>query len=253
MKYIKLHSTGNIAYFRNSDFLLGLQLSRLFNSLNTSRRAFLRIPSDNDPINKRDRVDCMLHHGAIIYECINTLRNSLHRLKTLKSWNSSDESVLFIKNQIENEDSFCRSILKTIRDKIVFHFDKTAIDSIAKDYPFSEGAIFIEASSETGIDYYFPIIDNIILSYISGIYRADSIYSDVPTEIIDKLTEVSVHLATTIMELTTDIVHPYMRRSRRKDPFACCTSRTPSAPGSRGFRTKGTCSRAPAARADRTC
>ncbi len=211
MEYGKLYSTNNCRYFKDSDFFFGLQQARLFNSFNMSRRTYFRILKDDNPINQRDHIECILLHGAIVYECINTLRKKRNRLLKLKSWNSSNLSINFIKKEIENKNSFSETILKDIRNKIVFHFDQNILEDIAKDYPFTEGTTLIEGSSDNDIEYYFPIIDKIVLTFLSKSLDAESSDLKVPSKIIEKLIEVSSHLAMTIIELTTDILHTYIK------------------------------------------
>ncbi len=191
-------------------FILGLQLSRLYNSLNASHRVYLGIPSDNNPANQRDRLEHILYHAAIISESITTLHKNMRQISSLPSWNSDKPNISFIKEQIANEQSFARTILRLIRDKVVYHYDDKVIRDIINDYPLHDGVRLGQAKSKSGIDLCFPLIDEMILAFVLKEYKPEGTEVGAYESFLDELVNISNSLSQVLMELVTDILAIYM-------------------------------------------
>ena len=152
-------------------FILGFELVRLYNTLTASQRSYLRICNNRSPANQRDRLEQMLNYGAIIFECVNTLGKLKTRIEDLESWNKSIPEIDSTKSQISDQHSFTRTVLKCIRNKVIFHYDESVLREIIRDYPIKTGTVLGKARTRKSKDLAFVLIDEMVLSYVLTKYK----------------------------------------------------------------------------------
>ena len=114
----------------NRSFKIAVQLSRLSNLVRANQRQYLRVPNDKDPANMRDRLELIFYHGAIVYEAIKTLLQYGNDLKSLDTWYEEKESVQRLQKEWNDNKSFTNKYLKIVRNKLLFHYDIAAIESV---------------------------------------------------------------------------------------------------------------------------
>ncbi len=210
LETIRLRADNIDSLKSDGSFILGLQLSRLYNALNASHRVYLSITNDKNPANQRDRLEHILYHAAIISTSITTLHKNMQQISSLPSWNSDNLNISFIKEQMEDEQSFARTILRLIRDKVVYHYDDKVIREIINDYPLYNGVRLGQAKSKSGIDLCFPLIDEMILAFVLKEYQPEETEIDSYESFLDELANISNCLFQVLMELVTDIMGVYM-------------------------------------------
>ena len=171
----------------DEDFLMGLQFSRLYNALNSSIRSFYAIMEEG-PSQNSDRIQRVLSHGAVVAECLATIEKHHCRIERLQCWSADEEHVLAVKALISERGSFYWTVLKTIRDKIMYHYDLSVIRDIIHDFPIADGQRFGEAESPGGADLCFPLIDEMVVHYLVKRYDHERPELEVFDEIVDKLT-----------------------------------------------------------------
>jgi hypothetical protein len=193
----------------NPKFILGLNLSRLYNALNANMRHYQRIGTDN-PADKRDRIERVFYHAAIVSECLTTLKKNYTSLEDLPCWKSDQNQVQYVKRQILTPDPFAETVLKTIRDKIAYHYDISVISDIIEQYPLHDGIRFGEVESESGIDLCFPLLDEMAIHYVIKRYAPEKPEAEVYDSIMESLVDNSNNLLWTLKELITDLIAKHM-------------------------------------------
>lgn len=150
----------------NRRFRIAIQLSRLLNALRANQRQYLRMPDDDTPANRRDRLELILYHGAIVFEATKTMQNYGGALSQTETWEERQDTVHRIQVETNNSNSFTQKYLKLIRNKLLFHYDITAIDEVLKDYPLDKDIVFAEAASESMLSLTFVLADKFVLYYL---------------------------------------------------------------------------------------
>ena len=95
-----------------------------------------------------------------------TLERNFSELEKLPCWKSGQSQVDYVRHQLFAPDSFAKTVLKTIRDKIAYHYDISVIRDIIDEYPLQDGIRFGEAESVSGVDLCFPLLDEMAMHYI---------------------------------------------------------------------------------------
>lgn len=194
----------------NRSFKIAIQLSRLSNLIRANQRQYLRIPNDKDPANMRDRFELILYHGAIVYEAIKTLLRYSKDLKNLPTWCQESETVKRLYKEWNNNKSFTNKYLKTVRNKLLFHYDIAAIERVVSEYRFdSEEIIFAEASSDSKIRLAFMLADQIILHYLMEQIDDNVDYDNRWGYFEERLLGISEDLSNVIEGCTIDLIKDY--------------------------------------------
>jgi hypothetical protein len=95
--------------------------------------------SNNDKvIDTKDRIDLLLVHGSMLYEAIHEISKIGKRLTKMKLGKSDLENINIFKRELGNKSSFTNNVLKRIRNKIFFHFDRDIIADGLKKFDFGE-------------------------------------------------------------------------------------------------------------------
>jgi len=203
---VRLKKINPTAVKTDDNFILGLELVRLYNTLIASQRSCLRIRNNRNPADQRDRLEQMLYYGAIAFECANTLCKLKARLENLESWNKAIPEVDSTKNQISDPHSFTRTVLKRIRNKVIFHYDESVLREIIRDYPIKTGTVLGKAQTRKSKDLAFVLIDEMVLSYILKKYKPEEKEIAAYESFQEELLEVSNSLIRTLFHLSTDIL-----------------------------------------------
>ncbi len=209
METIVLRISDPMSSKKDERFLLGLQFSRLYNALNAALRSYVALKTDS-PADKRDRIERVLSHGAIVAECLSTLEKHHTDLEGLPCWSSTEPRIVFVQSQLREPSSFYRTVLKTIRDKIMYHYDLSVIQDVIQDYPLHDGIRFGEAESTSGIDLCFPLVDEMIIHYLIKRYGPDKPEMEVYESIMDGLIDCFNGLLWTLKEIITDLIASQM-------------------------------------------
>ncbi len=145
-------------------FSLAIQLSRMKNIIRSNQRQYLKIDPDGTPTDKRDRLELILYHGAIIYEATETILKNSSTLKNLQAWKSKLAGIKKMKQDFER--GFTHKYLQLIRHKLVFHYDQLPLNEMLSITKIARNTEFASAVSEKEIDLAYTFADELILNYL---------------------------------------------------------------------------------------
>lgn len=167
-KHIKLIIDANeFNKFKNElDCIVAVQLSRMVNSIRSCQRSYLRAACRARFANEKDKVDLTFLHCALLYEGIITFNSLATELKKLNWWQSNISRIKNIQKQQSQKSSFWNSVLKPIRNKVFFHFDRSAIEKILAAIKPTKNIAFSTGLTNRNKDIVYTLSDDIALTLI---------------------------------------------------------------------------------------
>lgn len=160
---------------KSEEFINVLRLLRMNSAITTLESLMARISNDSKKRDlrddtsrdKRDRLEIIQYYGAVLYESIKTIYNMKSQLEQLNEYKNHINDIDDLFNEWHNPDSFTNTILKTIRDKLTFHFDRDVFQEaiLNMDLPDTK-FIIIEGDSERRVDLNSPSIPSLYFNYL---------------------------------------------------------------------------------------
>ncbi len=198
------------------EFIASIQLARFVNTLRSAQRNYLRIPDDGKLPNTKDRIEQQYTYSSIVYEIIQALFKLSGNLKHIVAWTKNTAIRKELQNEKDNKSSYYNMVLEPIRNKVMFHFEKDAIEQAVDKINLKEEMDLAISETKLNRDMVFSIVDDLVLNYIisQDPRQIDEIqkYDELLRYLIDK-TEKIVSLATNcIIEIW--IRHAKKRRGR---------------------------------------
>ena len=152
-KYLSLKS--------DDRFLAILTLSRAVNALRFCQVAMLGPKEADTPSASRQRINGFLFSSSVLYEGLLAVDQIRKHLRNYTSFKSSFQPLL----GSEQVRSFRTGYLKTLRNKLVFHFDKE-VPNGPQGTDDSTVVKFATAIGDTAGELYFDLADRIALDYL---------------------------------------------------------------------------------------
>jgi len=168
---------------KNVEFINAIRLLRIDNAITTLKSLMYRTfqdgtktePKDDTSRDERDRLEIVQYYGATLYESIKTMYNMADQLEKLDEYKKHIDDINYLFDEWSNPDSFTQTILKKIRNKLAFHFDKEVFQEaiLDMDLPDEEFVLF-EGDSERNFDLNYPIIPTLYFNYLISYVKGDS-------------------------------------------------------------------------------
>jgi len=150
----------------SEDFILAIQLSRIVNSLRSNFRSYINVSNNDDLLDFKDRIDLLLIHGSMLYEAIHKFSSMSKRLSQLNYWKNNIEQIKELQGENNKKESFTNTVLKSIRNKIFFHFDNEVISEALGDFVLVDNQIFARGRSTKCKDMLYTLVDDLILNHL---------------------------------------------------------------------------------------
>lgn len=158
------------------NFINGIQLSRILSSLRYNQIIYDTLDKEKS-VTLNVKLNNFFNHAAILCEGIRKLKELESKLKELKSYQQNKAEIEKIFTELKNKNSFLCNVLCRVRNKIVFHFDKSITDGMFEDIVdecISEkrDIVFASGKTEQVKDMTFDLADLIgykyILKFVNG-------------------------------------------------------------------------------------
>lgn len=186
-------------------FAIALQLSRFVNVLRANQRHYLRIVEEHDPASMRDKIELILHHGAIVFEAEKTMLDYGGELERTPTWSSKAAAVNLIKAEFGDQMSFTHRYLKFCRNKLAFHYDDAVLKRTLRDFPLKDHPVFAQALSEREMDLAFVLVDEILLESLLSRMNERSTEKEKWAYFQDELLRISDNLAGLLGDFILDL------------------------------------------------
>ncbi|MFA6597111.1 MAG: hypothetical protein WCS69_05250 [Ignavibacteriaceae bacterium] len=221
-KYInvKVKSYSNLLAKNKDAFILALQLTRLSNAIRSQMRIWRKIiiesENEDDIIKFKNRFDITLLLASILYESIKTYKKDIEiKILPCLVHETNRQKYFLYKERFdlkEFENNEFLRLLKTLRDKIVFHFDKGIITRTIDKIDFDEEEHLIAFGTSIQIkDMFFSITDDIVLNYLMDEFssffinnKVSAFYNKIENQITDESLKLAEYFDLLIGDLLTD-------------------------------------------------
>jgi hypothetical protein len=144
----------------------------------------------------------MFHAAALLHEGLHTAQGLAQHFRDLPQYKEEFANI-FRDTEIRR---FRTDVLDTIRDELVFHFDRDSLVKGLSHFPDGETMIAVTAGTDWSHgETYFELADDALLAYLFG---------DAPDEkeYLRRLAE--------LLEQTTDLFNRFTRAAHRLIPAA---------------------------------
>jgi hypothetical protein len=206
MNYLRIKESKLESITVNNRFVISLQLSRYLNLINSNHRQFLRIEKNNNPVNRRDQIEVIFYHSAILFETLKGFFSLTKLLKELPSWKQNLTIIMDIQKAYNNKNSFINLCLKKIRNELLFHYDLNTIENTLKNCKISKDTYFAEAISGKRLDYAFTLVDDCQIIYALENYKKKGSIIEKWNQFQDELFDLSSNTVTIIFDLLIDSI-----------------------------------------------
>lgn len=152
-----------------------MRLARLANSLSLVYAPIERSQSDQTPRARRERFAGLFHSAALLKEGLHTVRGLGQWYRHLPQFEGFVE--IFRDPVVSKLES---GLLDTVRDKLVFHFDRDAIVTGLDRSPLADYFVMCTypTSGPAINETYFDTADDIVLWYLFGEAKSDKDYME---------------------------------------------------------------------------
>jgi hypothetical protein len=143
-----------------------VQLSRLVNIIRAAERNYLRIPDNGNLANTRDRIEFQYFYCSVIYEAVKSLFDLAGNLRQLKAWNLNADITKELNRERNDKNSYYQKVLATIRNTVVFHFDREAVSEALNILPVKEKMDLMVSQTSMNRDMVTPVAGNLVLNWV---------------------------------------------------------------------------------------
>jgi hypothetical protein len=110
-------------------FINAIQLGRIIGAIRYNNILYAEISKDK-VVNTSLLLYLFLNHAAFVFEGITTFNNNKSDFENLNYYKENSAKIKIILSEANNKNSFTRTVLKRIRNRVTFHFDKGIIKGV---------------------------------------------------------------------------------------------------------------------------
>jgi len=158
----------------DDNFITAIQLARIVNSLRSNLRSYTNVSNKDELLDTKDRIDLLLIHAALLFEAIQEFSRFRRKLNRFSTWNDRKADIERFNNEISDNNSFTNTILKRIRNKVFFHFDRDVLSDTLQLFNFSDEVTFALGKSTKRGEVTYSLIDDLILTYLVNIANRET-------------------------------------------------------------------------------
>ena len=165
----------------------------------------------------------LLNHAALLYEGIRTYIRAKKAFEELPYYQKNEDKIRVLSSEFGDARSFSNRVLKKIRDKIAFHFDKDLITLILRDYladssRSNSDIVLVTGKSELVKDMAFPFADKLIITHVLRSIEGEGQSDEEKFRILaERLLNLSNIFCTLIDDLIPDLVGEYCELRQDED------------------------------------
>jgi len=197
------------------NFINGIQLSRILSSLRYNLIIYETIDKE-ESVTLNIKLNNFLNHAALLCEGIRKFKELKSKLKDLRSYQENLDKIEKFYKELEDKNSFLRNVLCRIRNKIVFHFDRSITDEMFEDavdesIKEKKDIVFLSGKTEQVKDMTFDLADNIDFNYIlKFVNEKTESNEDKFKSMVQKLLKLSESFSGILEALMTELIRDYV-------------------------------------------
>ena len=154
----------------DKNFINSVQLGRILGAIQYNKIIYAKI-MENENANTSIQLYLLLNHAALLFEGIKKFYSSKSDFEDLNFYKKNLDRIKIILSEAEDENSFNNKVLKKIRNRIVFHFDKGVIREVLSEFiddslKEKEDLILIQGETELVKDTAYLLSDNMNINYV---------------------------------------------------------------------------------------
>jgi len=192
----------------DENFVVAVQLARVVNALRSNWRAHICISHDDKLLIAKDRLDLMLCQASMLYEAVREFSRLSKHLSSLEYWRTHPDEIRCLQTESNDQSSFTNTILKNIRRKVYFHFDRDIISDRISYHPMGNNVDFMIGQSTTRKDVVYSLADDLILSYVVSLSSEPALK---PLEKYDRFEKKVIKLSDQLCSLFDNLIKELMR------------------------------------------
>lgn len=200
---------------KNDDnFLTAIKLLRVDSAIITSLSQIEKVIDQEKETSRdrRDRIEGILYHGAVLYESIETFKIMQQELKSLNEFRKHLKDIKDLLSEKGGHYNFINKTLHTVRTKLVFHFDEDIFKEILPALEISDKELLIlEGDHEASGYINYPIVMELYFNYLVKELDYSGSVEEKLKYMLSEMNLISIKLCDIIEslagELLEDIVH----------------------------------------------
>jgi hypothetical protein len=102
----------------------------------------------------------------VIYEAVKSLFDLAGNLRQLKAWNLNADITKELNRERNDKNSYYQKVLATIRNTVVFHFDREAVSEALNILPVKEKMDLMVSQTSMNRDMVTPVAGNLVLNWV---------------------------------------------------------------------------------------
>jgi hypothetical protein len=192
-------------------FIEATQLCRILSAIQYNKVIYALL-SEREDFDTNLQLNLVINHAAVLYEGIKKFNTLAERLKDLESYKKFIEKI---EGLADAENSFINDVLRNIRRKVAFHFDKQVITRELVEYiddciREEEDMIYVASSTDQVKDMRFQLADSLNLRFIVGLVKgADLSYVEKFKVFAKELIKLSGSFCDILEEIIPEMVTDY--------------------------------------------
>lgn len=188
-------------------FINSIQLARFINAIRAAQRTYLRITNNNELANNKDRFEQILTMSALLYEATRGFSKLSPWLRHLKSWDIHTEEIKFLNREFGKSSSILNTVVASIRNKVVYHFDRDVISESLRRLPIKEQTVFAASKSMINKDMIFTVVDDLIIDYVISLIPGTLPEKEKYGLFLNYVT----HFSEMLIRVSTDLIIEYIK------------------------------------------
>ena len=195
-------------------FINSIQLGRILGAIRYNKIVHAMI-SKYEEANTSLQLYLLLNHAALLYEGITKFNKAKSDFENLDYYKSNLSQIKKVLNESIDSNSFTNKVLKKIRNKIAFHFDKEVIRKVLGEFvddnlKENKDVVLVSGKSELVKDTTYLLADNMNINYIlKSINRKEISVEDKFKIFSKKLLKLSGLFCDILDELIPDLIKNY--------------------------------------------
>lgn len=195
-------------------FINSIQIGRILGAIRYNTIVHAMIIKDEEA-NTSLQLYLLLNRAALLYEGITKFNKAKSDFENLDYYKSNLSHIKKILNESIDSNSFTNKVLKNIRNKIAFHFDKGVIRKVLGEFiddnlKEKKNVVLVLGKSELVKDTTYLLADNMNINYILKSINRKEISVEEKFKIFSKkLFELSGLFCDILDELIPDLIKDY--------------------------------------------